>query len=225
MDGILIINKPSGPSSAKIVSEVKKILGAKKVGHAGTLDPLASGVLVLCINKATKLASKFLIDDKEYRVTMKLGESTDTYDSEGKVSKIREVDPGIVCRIQGVLAKYLGEIEQMPPKYSALKINGTPAYKLAREGKEVKLKPRRVIIHDIHLEFIDIPLMTLKVSCSKGTYIRSLVYDIGEDLGCGAHVTGLVRLKSGRFFIENALEMDKVRSQGFKASCLNYLIN
>lgn len=195
-------------TSHDVVACIKRISGAEKVGHGGTLDPLATGVLPILINSATKLSDKVMKGDKEYIVTMKLGVTTDTDDIDGKV--ITDRCPGPAFNIQNVLKKYIGTIEQVPPLYSAIKVNGKPAYKLARKGQNVQLKPRIITINNILLEEFKPPFITLKVECSKGTYIRSLVRDIGEDLGCGACVTQLRRMRSGKFTIKDACELNKI---------------
>lgn len=216
MDGILVIDKPSGPTSHDICQYFKRQLGVKKVGHAGTLDPLATGVLILLIDGATKLQSLFMGKEKEYEFAMRLGVTTDTYDSEGKITKISPVHPELVEGLKSILPAFTGDILQTPPAYSAIKKNGKPLYKLAREGKEVKPEPRKVTVHSLEIVF-PLPLreggggrgldVTLKCRCSSGTYVRSIAHDIGEKLGCGAHVTALRRLRSEPFGIEDAIRI------------------
>jgi tRNA pseudouridine55 synthase len=223
MNGVLVINKPVGLTSTRIVARIKRILKAKKVGHAGTLDPLASGVLVVCINDATKLASTFLNDDKEYLFQIKLGEETVTHDAESKVIRVNALPENIDKMLSEVLKEFHGEIEQMPPVHSALKINGQPAYKLARRGVDVQLKSRRIKIESLTVSDMSLPFVRLQVVCSKGTYVRSLARDIGLKLGCGGYVTELIRLRSGRFRIEDALSMDVVLEPGFYENVNKYL--
>lgn len=217
MDGIIIIDKPSGMTSHDVVDIIRKISGERKVGHGGTLDPLATGVLPIMIGRATKMSDRIMGGDKEYIVTMELGVTTDTDDIDGKVLKESTEYRGSFVRLRrtqddiiNVLNKYIGTIEQIPPPYSAIKVNGKPAYKLARIGKKFQLKPRVITINKILLEEIALPFITLKVECSKGTYIRSLVRDIGEDLGVGACVTELRRTRSGKFEIKNAHPLNEI---------------
>lgn len=225
MDGILVVNKPKGLTSFDVVYEVRKITKSKKVGHAGTLDPLASGVLVVCLNKATKLVNNLIDDDKEYRLTLKLGETTKTFDAESEVNKICDIPKDIEQQVPLVLNEFRGEILQVPPIYSAKKVMGKPAYALARRGDLVTLKPNKVNILDIVLESLQLPFVTLKVTCSKGTYLRSLAHDIGQKLGCGAYVSDLVRLRSGRFKLENSISLDLIKDPNFGLTYSNYLIN
>lgn len=207
MNGVLIIDKPAGPTSHDVVMMVKKALRAKKVGHIGTLDPLATGVLPLCINDATRLA-RFLEDGKkEYLATIKLGEETDTYDSEGKVAAKGDITAITKENIVSVINDFKGRIKQIPPMFSAVKMNGAPLYKLAREHIEVERKPRDVEIYSIEVANITMPCVTFQVICSKGTYIRSLAFDIGRKLGCGAHLVGLRRMKSGMFSLKDSISI------------------
>jgi tRNA pseudouridine55 synthase len=198
MNGIIVIDKPAGKTSHAVVQDVKKILGAKKVGHTGTLDPLATGVLPVCINEATKLAQFFNMDRKEYRATVLLGVTTDTYDVEGKI--IAEASPSVDrADISRALLSLVGTRQQVPPPYSAVKYQGQPLYKWARKGINIVTLPRTIEIYHISLEDVTLPYVTFSVACSKGTYIRSLCLEIGEMLGCGACLAGLRRIKSGYF--------------------------
>ncbi|MDI6775646.1 MAG: tRNA pseudouridine(55) synthase TruB [Syntrophales bacterium] len=198
MDGIVVIDKPSGKTSYAVVSDVRRLLGVRKAGHTGTLDPLATGVLPVCINEATKLVQFFSPDSKEYRATMLLGVETDTLDMEGKITAQCEphVERGA---IEEVLRRFVGKIEQLPPRYSAVKFQGKPLYKWARRGIAVDPPPRNVEIYTIVVEAIVLPYVTFKVSCSSGTYIRSLCSDAGKMLGCGACLASLRRTRSGCF--------------------------
>lgn len=212
MNGVIIIDKPSGKTSYAVVENIKRILGVRKVGHTGTLDPLATGVLPVCINEATKLVQFFLMDSKEYRATMLLGIETDTLDIEGKITARKE--PCVIrSNIEAVLSGFVGKIEQTPPRYSAVKYKGKPMYKWARKGHVVDPLPRMVEIHQITLEDVELPYVTFSVSCSKGTYIRSLCSDIGEKLGCGACLSALRRIKSGHFLEESAISFENVHDQ------------
>lgn len=203
ISGILAIDKPSGISSYDVIRQLKKKLGTKKMGHCGTLDPLASGLLIICIGEATKFASYIESETKEYVAGIQLGVSTTTYDAEGEILSKNPVNftPHTLAQ---VLEKFQGEILQTPPAYSALKINGTPAYKLARKGLDVPLKSRNVVIHHLTLLEQKADRLLLRVTCSKGTYIRSLAHDIGKELGCGAYLDYLQRTRIGSFTLENA---------------------
>ncbi|MDO8526911.1 MAG: tRNA pseudouridine(55) synthase TruB [Deltaproteobacteria bacterium] len=209
MKDIIVVDKPSGPTSHDICQIFKRKLGAKKVGHAGTLDPLASGVLILLINDATKRQQEFLGADKEYLFTMKLGIATDTYDSQGKVVSevpLEDVIQSVAKNpVASLLPQFTGEIIQTPPAYSALKKNGVPLYKLARAGKKVEPTPRKITVYSLEIVSENFPEITLKARCSSGTYVRSIAHDIGQKLGCGAHITALRRLRSEPFGIEEAM--------------------
>lgn len=211
MNGVLIVDKPSGPTSHDVVMMVKKRLGARKVGHIGTLDPLATGVLPLCINDATRLA-RFLEDGKkEYLATIKLGQTTDTYDSAGKIIANKDTASLNKSDIVSTIDSFKGKIQQIPPMFSAVKMNGIPLYKLARGHVEVERKPRDVEIYSIEIMDITSPFIVIHAVCSKGTYIRSLAFDIGRKLGCGAHLVSLRRLKSGPFSMENSVSVDVLK--------------
>ncbi len=207
MEGVLNINKPSGMTSHDVVQVVRRFLKEKRVGHTGTLDPMATGVLVLCIGKATRIAQYLEAGDKEYHAVMRLGVSTDTLDAEGRILETRTYDPPDRSQLLAVCRRFTGTIMQRPPAFSAVKVNGVPSYRLARQGKSEPLKPRKVSIYDINLTSYENPLVSLSVSCSKGVYIRSLCADIGDALGMGAHMTGLTRGRSGRFTIDTAVTL------------------
>jgi tRNA pseudouridine55 synthase len=213
MDIVINLTKPRDISSQQTVTKVKKFFGAKKAGHAGTLDPIATGVLIICLNEATKI-SRFLLDlDKEYIVKMKLGEKTDTGDLTGKVLEKRSSVALKEKDIYGVLKNFVGQIKQIPPMYSAIKIKGQPLYKLARMGIEIS-RPERVInIYQIDLIHFNQPYLELKILCSKGTYVRTLCEDIGEALNVGAHMISLNRTKIGCFEIEDSVSLDKLRCE------------
>ncbi len=210
MSLIVNLNKPSGITSQEAIVKVRDTLGAKKAGHSGTLDPMASGVLIVLLDKATRLSEIFLNFDKEYLATMKLGEATDTQDVEGKIiSKVEsfEINRG---DIEAVLKSFVGSISQIPPMYSAIKHEGMPLYKLARKGIEIHRSPREVFIHELAVEGLNMPLVTFRVRCSKGTYIRTLCNDIGIALGVGAHLFSLIRTKVGPFTIKDAVGLDEL---------------
>lgn len=210
MQGILIINKPQGFTSQDVVSKVKKILNIKKAGHTGTLDPLATGVLPVLLGNYTKL-SKYLIEhDKIYRAKIKLGEKSDTGDSEGNIIETEEVDISNLTEenLRKVLESFLGKQKQTPPIYSAIKVNGKKLYEYAREGKEVKIEPREIEIYDIKLINIDDLEVEFEVNCSKGTYIRSLCEDISKRLGTVGYMSALNRILVDKFSINDAIDFE-----------------
>lgn len=219
MDGILNINKPTGMSSFDVVRVVKKVAKTKKVGHTGTLDPEASGVLPICIGRATKLVDYIMSDYKIYEVELKLGITTDTYDREGKVLQTSEVNLS-ENDVKEVIKSFVGEIDQVPPMYSALKVNGQRLYNLARQGIEIERKSRKIHIYNIDILSVDLPVVHFIVKCSKGTYIRSLCYDIGEKLKCGGTMWNLKRTQTGSFNILNSIELDQLNVDNIH----NYLI-
>ena len=213
MDGMLLLDKPAGMSSNAALQIAKRLLNAQKAGHTGSLDPIATGLLPLCFGKATKVSEMFLNFDKTYEVTLKLGFKTDTGDKEGTVIESSLVRPSR-GDVETALEPYQGEILQVPPMYSALKRNGQPLYKLARQGIEVEREPRKVTIYNIELVSLDGDTLKLHVSCSKGFYIRSLAMDLGDDLGCGAYVEELRRDSVGEFSIENAITLEQLEAIG-----------
>ncbi len=211
IDGALLLDKPVGLTSNRALQEVKRLLKANKAGHAGTLDPLASGLLVLLFGEATKFAGPLLDADKEYLATLKLGSRTSTGDAEGEVLAVRPVSAS-AAEVDAVLERFRGAIDQVPPMHSALKRDGVPLYKLARKGRTVQRAARRVRISQLELLGYRSPLAELRIRCSKGTYIRSLGEDIGAALGSGAHLAGLRRTGSGRFRVEDAVTLDRLRA-------------
>ncbi len=208
--GIIVVDKPPEITSAKALNRVKRVLHVKKAGHTGTLDPFATGVLVCCLGQATRLAKFFLHGDKTYEAVMHLGIETDTQDLTGQVLSEQEVIGVTREKIEEVLAQFQGEQDQVPPIYSALKHEGVPLYKLARKGTPVQKDARKITIHSIELKDVDLPMVTFTVSCSGGTYIRTLCYDIGRELGCGAHLHALRRTESGGFSIEETVTLDQL---------------
>ncbi len=209
MDGILNLNKPRGMTSHDVVARVRAVARQREVGHAGTLDPMATGVLLLCLGRATRLAEYLMDSPKLYRARVRLGITTDTDDAEGAVIAESPVEADRAA-VEAALERFRGPILQVPPMYSALKRDGQPLYRLARRGQTVEREPRRVEIYRLDLTAWEPPELTLEVLCSTGTYIRALARDLGEALGCGAHLTGLVRLASGDFRLEDAAELDAV---------------
>ena len=216
LDGVLLLDKPVGPSSSTVLQAVKKLLGAKKAGHAGTLDPLASGLLPLLFGEATKFAQFGLEAPKEYLAQLRLGIATDTGDSEGKVLEER---PAAVddATLERALERFRGVIEQVPPMHSALKRDGRPLYALAREGQTVERAPRKVEIHALELLGRKGETLEIRVRCSKGTYIRQLALDLGEALGTGAHLSALRRTAVGKLSIDDAVTFDALQAQGVSA--------
>lgn len=219
MNGVVVLDKPAGPTSRDVVEEVKRSLGIRKAGHTGTLDPLATGVLAVCINEATKLVQFLAQDSKEYRATLLLGVRTDTLDTEGKV--IAREDPCVTPgQVEEALRSLTGKREQLPPLYSAVKFKGRPLYDWTRRGVEVEQLPRQVEVFAIRVEEIRLPEVTFVVSCSKGTYIRSLCAEVGEKLGCGGCMSALRRTRSGSFLVEEAVAMEGLTSEGKRESLL-----
>lgn len=212
--GILVVDKPPDVTSAAVVAKVKRMLGAKKMGHTGTLDPFATGVLILCVNRATRLSRFFLHGRKTYEATLMLGVATDTQDRTGAV--LSRTPPEAIrfseAAIRETLARFEGEMDQLPPVYSALKHEGTPLYKLARQGAPVQKGPRRITIEAIRPTHIALPAVDFTVTCSAGTYIRTLCADIGEALGCGGHLAALRRIESGGFTADDAVGLTALAS-------------
>ena len=211
-EGVINVNKPSGWTSQDVCAKLRGRLHVKRIGHTGTLDPMATGVLPICIGKATRIIEYYDLDYKTYRTTMKLGITTDTLDITGQVLNEISIDDISDDDITTCINSFVGEIEQIPPKYSAVRINGRRAYDLAREGKEFEIKPRKITIDSISNINIDIEntLVSFDVTCSKGTYIRTLSDDIGRKLGCGATMIELTRLASGCFIIQNSKTIDEI---------------
>lgn len=210
MNGVVIIDKPPGKTSHDVVMVVKKALGVKKAGHTGTLDPLATGVLPVCINEATKLVPFLTTDKKEYRVTMQLGIKTDTLDIEGNILEQSDPPQMNLRDIKQAFHHFIGKIQQTPPQYSAVKFRGRPLYEWTRRGVSIMPNPRMVEIYSIDVLEIKMPYVTFTVSCSKGTYIRSLCSDVGDLLGCGACLFELRRMRSGRFGEDKAVSLQDV---------------
>ncbi len=215
MDGIINVYKPEGITSFDVVRKVKKLSGIKKVGHTGTLDPMATGVLPICLGKSTKIVDYIMKDFKIYKTVLKLGETSDTYDREGKIT-INNVDLPDVAKVINAIASFVGDIDQVPPMYSALKVNGVRLYDLARQGIEIHRDSRKIKIYSIDVDKIDIPYIHFTVKCSKGTYIRSLCYDLGEKLKCGALMWKLERVASGMFTKENTIALDALTKENIE---------
>ncbi len=210
INGFLVLDKPVGSTSMDAVRRVKRLTGMKKrVGHGGTLDPLATGILPICFGQATRLMEHLINETKGYRMDVRLGVSTDTYDAEGQV--VQEQDPSHITReqVEEALDAFRGTILQKPPMHSALKRGGKRLYELARQGVEVEREARQVEVYSLDLLDFNLPLITLESECGRGVYMRSLAYDLGEMLGCGAHTASLVRLRTGGFRIEDSVTLDQ----------------
>ncbi|WP_373153795.1 tRNA pseudouridine(55) synthase TruB [Clostridium sp. AUH-JLR23] len=208
MDGILLVNKPAGMTSHDVVNRIRKILHAKKVGHCGTLDPDATGVLVLCIGKATKALQFLMSETKVYQATLFLGTATDTYDSSGQIMEEKAFHG--VRDVEETLQSFIGKQQQIPPIYSAIKVHGKKLYEYARNQEHVDIQPRTIMIEKIELISQQDQSITFQVKCSKGTYIRSLCVDIGKKLGYPAHMTHLIRLASGEFYLEDCYSLEDI---------------
>ncbi len=211
MDGIFLVDKPVGPSSFDVIRKLKKISGIKKIGHAGTLDPLASGLLVICFGRYTKLAGVFTDCSKVYQAEITLGVTTTTDDGEGEV--IERCAVNLPTSMEKILDEFRGEISQRPPNFSAIKINGKRAYQLARNDVAIEIAERQVNIHELLLEKIETDNLYVQVHCSKGTYIRSLARDIGAKLGCGGHASMIRRISSSGFHVKDAIALNEVNNK------------
>ena len=210
MLGILLIDKPLGITSHDVVDNLRRRLGTKRVGHAGTLDPLATGLLVVAVGPATRFLQYLPLEPKEYVAQIQFGAATASYDAEGEVTASGDVPIELEAAIGTVLPRFLGLIEQLPPMFSAVKVGGRPLYSYARRGAEVERRRRTVHVEAFDVLSIDGSCMTARVVCSGGTYIRSLAHDLGAEVGCGAHLRGLRRTRVGRFSIEQATDLDSV---------------
>jgi tRNA pseudouridine55 synthase len=206
--GFLNVNKLLGITSHDVVARIRRGLKLKKVGHAGTLDPLAAGVLIVCVGQATRLSEYVMNSTKRYSARVHLGVSTDTYDAEGQVLTTTSADHITLPQLESLLPSFQGTIQQFPPAFSAIKRDGRKLYELARAGETVMLEPRTVQIHSLHITNWQPPYFSLDVTCSAGTYIRSLAHDLGQQLGVGAYLAGLVRTASGSFTIEDSISLD-----------------
>ncbi len=210
MNGVIVVDKPKGPTSFDVVHAVRRALKIKKVGHTGTLDPMATGVLPICIGDGTKIAQYIIESSKAYDAVLKLGIETDTLDAEGKVVAERPVPALTTELIEAALQKFRGTFSQIPPMYSAVKIDGKRLYELAREGKEVERKPREVTVTSLVLRDFSATEIRLSVACTKGFFVRTLAQDIGHALGCGAHLTALRRTHTGRFSLAQAVTLEAI---------------
>jgi tRNA pseudouridine55 synthase len=210
LDGAILVDKPPGPTSHDVVDAIRRKFGIKKVGHCGTLDPNATGLLIIVLGRGTKLSERLMGDDKVYEGTIKFGEATDSYDSDGELTGSMPVMPMTLEELNEEAATFIGDQMQVPPMVSAIKKNGVPLYKLARKGVEVEREPRLIHIYNFRFTDYTEPLAQFRVACTKGTYIRSIAHDLGQKLGCGAHLTELRRSVSGKFDVADALTLDAV---------------
>jgi tRNA pseudouridine55 synthase len=223
VNGIINLDKPAGLSSARAVGMVKRLLPKKtRIGHAGTLDPFATGVLVLLVGKSTKLCERMMSEPKQYEAAIKLGATTDTLDPESAETATPNAQPPALESILDVLPRFLGEIQQMPPAYSALKIGGRPAYKIARSGEIPLLEPRMVRVDAIEILRYEWPTLHLRIDCGRGTYIRSLARDIGKTLGMGGYLTELRRTRVGPFYASSACTIQQLQLEGASAHLSEY---
>jgi tRNA pseudouridine55 synthase len=223
MDGILNICKAPGMTSHDVVARVRKLLQQKRVGHAGTLDPAASGVLPICVGQATRVAEYLSESGKAYQAEITFGITTDTYDAEGTIIRREDVSSLTLPQIDQALPHFLGAQMQRPPRYSAIKVQGQPAYKHARSGKDLELAARPIEIYRLQILDWQPPHLVLDIECSKGTYIRSLAYDLGERLGCGAHLSGLLRTRSGPFQLAESITLEQLADAIAHGTIANHL--
>lgn len=212
VDGILVLNKPAGPTSHDVVQAVRRIVSQRSVGHAGTLDPAAEGVLVVCVGKATRVVECLAQHDKLYHAEIVLGVSTDTYDAQGRITAQAERVSVSEDQLRQALDTFRGSFWQSPPPYSALKRGGVPLYRAARAGRPIEVAPRLVTVYTLDILEWRCPVVQIRLRCSKGTYIRSLAHDLGQKLGCGAHLRRLVRLGSGPFTLEGAITLEELEA-------------
>jgi len=210
LDGAILVDKPAGPTSHDVVDAIRRKFQIKKVGHCGTLDPNATGLLIIVLGRGTKLSERLMGDDKVYEGTVKFGEATDSYDCDGEITGSLPVMPMTLDQLNEAAATFIGDIMQVPPMVSAIKKNGVPLYKLARKGIEVEREPRLIHVYNFRFTEYTEPFGKCRVACTKGTYIRSLAHDLGQKLGCGAHLTELRRSVSGKFDVADALTLDAV---------------
>ncbi|HLP76412.1 MAG TPA: tRNA pseudouridine(55) synthase TruB [Candidatus Paceibacterota bacterium] len=210
LDGALLIDKPAGMTSHDVVDEIRRYFRIKKVGHCGTLDPNATGLLIIVLGRATKLSERLMADDKVYEGTIKFGESTDSYDSDGELTDSLPVPPLTLDELNETAAEFIGDVMQTPPMVSAIKKDGVPLYKLARKGVEVVREPRLIHIYNFRFTSYEEPLGIFKLACTKGTYVRTVAHELGQKIGCGAHLSALRRTVSGKFDVADASKLDDI---------------
>lgn len=224
VSGVLILDKPVGMTSHDVVQVVRRGTGIRRAGHTGTLDPRASGVLVVLIGPAVRLSEFVSASDKRYQATLRLGSSTDTFDAEGRVTQTASSADISEEQFHKALDQFVGEIEQIPPPYSAIKVDGRKAYEMSREGEEVNLAPRKITVYSLELLEWSPPEAVIDVFCSSGTYVRSLANDLGTVLGCGAHLVGLRRTRSGQFTLRDAVPLRRLQEAFDAGDWYKYLI-
>ena len=217
IDGVLLIDKAAGMTSHDVVAIARRTLGTKKIGHCGTLDPLATGLLILTLGRGTKIQDLIMAEDKEYVGTLKLGEVTDSQDADGVVTETKPVPPLTREQIDAAFAKFQGDFYQTPPMVSAIKKDGGPLYKLARKGQTVEREPRFVHVFAHQINEVRLPEIDFRVVCSKGFYVRTYAHDIGQELGCGAHLRSLRRTKSGKFSVDLAVSTEALKNGDINA--------
>jgi tRNA pseudouridine55 synthase len=212
IDGVLLVDKAPGMTSHDVVAITRRALDTKKVGHCGTLDPLATGLLLITVGRGTKIQDLLMSEDKEYVGTLRLGETTDSQDSDGQITETKPVPDVSREQLEAIFLKFHGDFYQTPPMVSAIKKDGVPLYKLARQGKTVEREPRFVHVYAHEIQGVRMPEIDFRVVCSKGFYVRTYAHDIGQELGCGAHLKTLRRTKSGRFSVEGAVTVDELKN-------------
>ena|ERR1700677_1792647 len=209
-DGAVLVDKPAGPTSHDVVDAVRRAFRLEKVGHCGTLDPNATGLLILVLGKATKLSEKLMSDDKVYEGAVKFGEATDSFDADGELVASLPVLPMTLDELNEATSTFQGDQMQIPPMVSAVKVKGVPLYKIARKGGEVERKPRLIHIYNFRFSSYDEPIGRFRIACTKGTYVRALAHELGQKLGCGAHLATLRRVVSGKFDVQDAAEFEDI---------------
>lgn len=210
--GVLLVDKPTDHTSHDVVARLRGKLQMKKIGHAGTLDPMATGLLIMLVGKATRISQYLISLDKEYTGTIEFGKITDSQDAEGRVMETRPVPPMSRAEVEQAMQGFLGDQYQMPPMYSAIKIDGVPLYKKARKGEEVEREPRFIRVSGFELTGFELPRIDFRLRCSKGTYVRTIAHDLGQKLGCGAHLAALRRTATDKFNVSQALTLDQIMS-------------
>lgn len=210
LDGAILIDKPAGPTSHDVVDAIRRRFGIKKVGHCGTLDPNATGLLIIILGRGTKLSEKLMSDDKSYEGAIKFGEATDSYDADGEIIEVKPVPPLTLDQLNEAAATFVGDLMQTPPMVSAIKKEGVPLYKLARKGVEVEREPRLIHIYNFRFTAYEPPLGQFRIGCTKGTYVRSIAHELGWKLGCGAHLAALRRTMSGKFDVAESTPLSEI---------------
>ena len=210
LDGAILVDKPAGPTSHDVVDVIRRRFGIKKVGHCGTLDPNATGLLIIVLGRGTKLSEKLMGDDKVYEGTMKFGEATDSYDADGEITSTQPVPPLTLEQLNEAAAAFVGDLMQTPPMVSAIKKDGVPLYKLARKGIEVEREPRLIHIYNFRFSTYQEPVAQFRLACTKGTYVRTIAHELGQKIGCGAHLATLRRVTSGKFDVAQAIPLAEV---------------